>query len=273
MKYFIAFTLLTLTTDLFSQSVVLPPDSLIKKSHIKTITTYFHNDSTGEDELDCIWKYNSEGNLISSQLFDTEDTTLSIDLYFYKANLLMEDWRIGTWSKYDTIKTTYFYDDKNRVTKEVTTGKFNPFDYKANGFKNSITYNYISDTVTLKKYEGSARTHRGSGEDSLIYNSDKTLKYLFNVSIDLKVAYKYNEQKQLVSETQTSISNPNWTSSYNKYFYDKGHLTKEVVGFRLLREKDKIGEEEYLYINSENGLMNKLIRPLTYDTYKYEYYE
>lgn len=272
MKYITFFILSTLTIDLFAQSVELPPDSVIKKNRIKTITTYFNDDSI-KNELSEVWKFDLYGKLISKQLFNNEDTTLSIDLYFYKGNFLMEYWRIGTWLKYDTVRTVYLYDSNNRMTKEIYSGKFNPFDSKANGFKNCVTYTYINDTIALKKYEGDGLTYRGSGVDSLVYNPNKTLKYLYNVSIDLKISYKYNEQRQLISETQTSISNPNLTFHYNHYFYDKGQLNKEIIGHSMTGEKEKNSEQEYFYINNEKGLITKIQRPLTFDTYKYEYYK
>ena len=272
MKYIAFFILSTLTINLFAQSVELPPDSVIKKNRIKTITTYFNDDSI-KNELSEVWKFDIDGKLISKQLFDNEDTTLSIDLYFYKDNLLVEYWRIGTWLEYDTVRTAYLYDSNKRITKEITTGKFNPFDTKANGFTNSVTYTYINDTLTLKKYEGDGRTYRGSGVDSIVYNSNKTMKYLFNVSIDLKISYKYNEQRQLISETQTSISTSNRTFHYTHYLYDKGQLTKEIIGHSMTGEKEKNSEQEYFYIHDEKGLITKIQRPLTFDTYKYEYYK
>ena len=272
MKYITFFILSTLTIDLFAQSVELPPYSIIKINRIKTITTYFNDDSI-KNELSEVWKFDLDGKLISKQLFDNEDTTLSIDLYFYKDNLLMEYWRIGTWLKYDTVRTVYLYDRNNRMTKEITTGKFNPFDSKANGFQNSVTYTYINDTITLKKYEGDGRTYRGSGVDSIVYNPEKTLKYLFNVSVDLKISYKYNEQRQLISETQTSISNPKLIYHYNHYFYDNGQIVKEVIGHSMTGEKENNFEREYFYISNDQGLITKIQRPLTFDTYKYEYYK
>ena len=272
MKNLLVFLWLTLTLDLYSQSVELPPDSLINKFHVRTITTYF-NDDTTKNELSNVWQFDYNGKIISNQLFDTEDTSLTIELYFYKADLLTEYWSIGTWLKYDTVKTTYLYDKQNRIIKETTKGKFNPFDTKANGFSNSITYTHLNDSTTIKKYDGSARTYRGSGVDSLIYNKDKALKYLFNVSIDLEISYTYNDQKQLLSETTTSISAPYLTYHYNKYSYEKGRLIKEIIGHSINGEEEKKSEQIYNYINDNNGLLKEIKRPLTYDTYKYEYYK
>ncbi|NVO03516.1 MAG: hypothetical protein HXX09_12530 [Bacteroidetes bacterium] len=272
MKYFTLFILLTLASDLFSQTVEVPPDSLIKRNRIKTITSYFNDEST-KDELSEVWKFDLDGKLISRQLFDKEDTTLSMDLNFYKDNVLMETWNIGTWLKYDTVKTIYFYDGKKRVLKTITTGKFNPFNYNANGFKNTFLYLYVNDSVTLKKYEGDGLTARGSGTDSIIYNSDHTKKFLFNEGLNLKIIYKYNEQKQLISETQTTISNPNLIHHYNNYYYDNGQLIKEIIGHSVTGEKEKISEQEHFYINDNKGLISKIQRQRTFDTYKYEYYK
>jgi hypothetical protein len=187
--------------------------------------------------------------------------------------LLTEYWRIGAWLKYDTVRTAYLYDSNRRITKEITTGKFNSFNRKSNGFKNSVTYTYINDTITLKTYEGDGLSYRSSGVDSIVYNSNKTLKYLYNMSIDLKISYKYNEESQLVSETQTSISNPNLTFQYNHYFYDNGKLTKEIIGHSMTGEKEKNFKQEYIYTYNEKGLITKIQRPLTFDMYKYEYYK
>ena len=272
MKYYTLLILSTFSIGLFSQTVEVPPDSLIKKYHIKTITSYFNDDSV-KNELSLVWKFDFDGRLISKELFDNEDTTLSIRMFFYKENLLMKDWHIGTWLKYDTVRTTYLYDSNNRRIKETTIGKFNPFDRKANGFKNVVSYSYINDSVTLNKYEGNAQTYRGSGTDSIIFNPNKTIKFIFNQNIDLKIIYKYNERGQLISETQTTISNPNLIYHYNKYFYNKGLLSKETIGHSITGEKEKMHESEYFYISNEKGLFNKIQRPLTFDTYIYEYYK
>ena len=271
MKYFTLLILSTFSIGLFSQSIEIPPDSLINKYHIKTITSYFNDDSV-KSELSIVWKFDFDGRLISKELFDNEDTTLSIQMFFYKENLLIEYWNIGTWLKYDTVRTTYMYDNNNRRIKETSVGKFNPFDNKANGFKNVVSYTYINDSVTLKNYEGSPLTYRGSGTDSIIYNSNKSIKYIFNQNIDLKIIHKYNERRELISEMQTTISNPNLIYHYNNYFYNKGLLSKEIIGHSMTGEKEKISEYEYLYINNDKGLIIKIQRPLTFDTYQYEYY-
>lgn len=145
MRYIAFYILSILTIDLCAQSVELPPDSIIKKNHIKTITSFFNDDSI-KNELFVVWKFDVYGNLISRQLFNNGDTTLSMDVYFYKDNLISESWRIGTWLKYDTVRTTYIYDNLNRKIKETTKGKFNPFKGKSNGFINHITYTYFPHT-------------------------------------------------------------------------------------------------------------------------------
>jgi hypothetical protein len=272
MKYFTLVILSAFTIDLFSQSVELPPDSLIKKYHIKTITSYFNDDSI-KNELSKVWKFDHNGKLISEQLFDNEDTTTSIELFFYKENLLTEYWHTGSWGKYDTLKIIYFYDNKNRISQTISTGNYNPFNQKIKGFRNTIKYAYINDSITLKTYEGNALTVMGSAVDSLVYNPNKTIKYLFKVSEDLKIIYKYNSQKQLINETWTSISYPNKISSYKKYFYDNRLLVKEISGRSKLFGKKGYYETKYLYNNNDKGLLIKLKRPETFDTYTYEYYK
>ena len=272
MKFTLIFIWLTLTLDLFGQTIKLPTDSLIKKFHIKTITTYFNDDST-RHELSNVWKFNDIGRLISNQLFDSEDSTKDIELSFYKSNLLYEIWNIGTWIKFDTVKTTYFYDYQNRKINETTVGKFNPFNCKTNGFKNSVTYTYLNDSVVVKKYVGNALTARGSGIDSIIYNKDKTFRLLINKENDLKILYSYNDKKQLAAEVQMSNSNPDLIFHYNKYFYENGQLIKEIIGHSIDGSKENNSERIYYYTNDRNGLLIKIKRPMTYDTYEYEYYK
>lgn len=273
MKYIAFFILSTLTIDLFAQSFELPPDNVIKKNRIKTITTYFNDDSI-KNELSEVWKFDLDGKLISKQLFDNEDTTLSIDLYFYKDNLLMEYWSVGTWTEYDTVKTTYFYDNQNRKIKVNTEGKFNPFNGESNGFINTTSFTYLNDSIVVKKYEGNALTARGSGIDSIIYNKDKTIKYLFNNTNNLKYSYYYNHQKQLLSEILTSIHDPFYIYRYCKYFYENGRLLRETLGLRKSSdEKEEYSETEYYYIYDNKGLFKEIKRPLNFDTYKYEFYE
>src|SRR5687768_7418519 len=109
MKNLLAFILLTLSIEFIGQTFELPPDSLIRKFRVKSITTYWNDDST-KSELSSVYKFNEAGNLISEQLYDNEDSTKDIELFFYKDRLLSEHWHISTWAKFDTIRTTYTYD-------------------------------------------------------------------------------------------------------------------------------------------------------------------
>jgi len=272
MKKLQIFIWLILTLELFGQTIDLPPDSLIKKFHIKAITTYLNDDSV-KNVLSNIWKFNDNGELVSNQLFVSEDTTLDIELFFYKNNLLSAHWHIGTWTKYDTVKTIYHYDNQKRIIKETTVAKFNPFNNKSEGFMNSVTYTYLNDSIVMKKYEGNALTSRGSGIDSIIYNKDNTLRLLFNKENDLKILYSYNDEKQLLSEVQTSTSTPDLVFQYNKYVYEKDRLIKEIIGHSIDGKKEKISEQVYYYINDKNGLLMKIERQWTFDTYEYEYYK
>src|SRR5690606_11751221 len=120
--------------------------------------------------------------------------------------------------EYDTIMTTYFYDNENRKIKETVVGEFNPFNGKSNGFTNLVTYTYLNDSIVIKRYEGNGLAARGSGMDSIINNKDKIIR-LFNRENDLKILYSYNDKYQLVSKIQTSIAEPDLIFQYNKYLY------------------------------------------------------
>lgn len=267
MKYFIVILLLMLSLKLVSQSVYghLPADSLIKKFHVKTITTYYSDDST-KDELEDVWKFDTAGQLISQQLFDIDDTTLDIDMYFYNAKLLMEYWQIATWDKYDTIITKYIYDQHNRISKELINGKANGIDYY-------VTYTYLNDSITLKEYNGKGKSSYSSGIDSLVYNPDKSLKDLFNISQELRISYKYNLQQQLVSVTQLSIYDSNDVINYKKYIYEKGQLITEIYGYQRADKNQKDILDESFYFYNDNGLINKIERSVMVTTYKYEYFK
>ncbi len=271
LKYITLILLFNLPIWLFSQSFELPPDSLIKKYRVKSISSYF-NSASVKHELSWVWKFNTDGQLISRELFDNEDTTLCVRLFFYKEGLLVEDWNIGVWRRYDTIKTSYHYDVNNKLINELSIGKYNHFNIKGKGLRNEIFYSYPNDSVMTKKYKGNSLTYRGSGTDSVIYNPDGTIKLLLNKKIDLKTIYKYNENKQLISETNASISNPNLIFWQHIYFYKKGELTKEIARHSVTGEKERISDGEYFYINNDKGLLIKIQRPFTFETYVYEYF-
>lgn len=267
MKYYIVSILLILSIELFSQSVDvnIPPDSLIKRYQVKTITTFYSKDSNKE-ELDNIFVFDSNGKLISRQIFDIEDSIYELDMYFYHASILKEYWEIGTRFKNDTLKTTYIYDSYNKVSKELNRVKSLGIDY-------TVTYTYVNDSITLKKYKGKSNNDRLYGIDSLIYNPDKSLKDLFNDSQDLKISFEYNQFKQIISESYYLISSSTFSFRYKKYFYEKGRLVKVIIGSPRFDVNRKDLVFEYSYFYNDNGLINKKETPGSVTTYKYIYFK
>lgn len=276
MKRLITILSIFLTSGLLCQTVGqsfdLPPDSLIKKYRVKTITSYFSNDSE-KNTLDIIWKFDESGNLISKELIDKDDPSVSKEVYFYNDNRKIAQWNIGTWSKYDTLKTTFYYDSNNRLTKTVTRGKYGKFNRKLMGLYNTTSYKYVNDTTTIVTYEGNSLAAMQSGPDSLVYNRNKLLLYHYNKSNDLKISYIYNEQKQLVSKSEGSISDPTYIRSYDKFTYKNGLLIREEHTYTDFWDKNKKSHSTTEYISNSKGLLEKVQRPLTWDVYKYEYYK
>lgn len=271
-------TILTIfsTIDLFCQTIGqsfdLPPDTLIRKYHVKTITSYFSNDSE-KNTLDMIWEFDKSGNLISRELIDKDDPSVDKNVYFYKNDIKVEQWEIGTWSKYDTLKTTFYYDTKNRLTKTVTKGKYGMFNRKLTGLNNTTSYNYVNDTITIVTYQGNGLAAMQSGSDSLVYTQNKLLLYQYNKSNDLKISYSYNGQSQLLSKSEGSISGPTYIRSHDKFTYENGRLIREEHSYTDFQDKNKQSLSTTEYINNSKGLLKKVKRPLTWDTYKYEFYK
>jgi hypothetical protein len=272
MKILIKLLSIFSTIQLCCQSIELPPDSLIRKYHVNTITTYFTSDYE-KSALDNIWKFDQSGNLISKELIDKDDPSVSKDLYFYKDNRKVEHWAIGTWTKYDTLRTTFYYDEKNRLITTVTKGKYGMFDRKLRGLQNTTSYKYLNDTICIVTYEGNNLTASQSGPDSLIYNSAKLLTYQFSKSNDLITSYVYNGQGQLVLKTVGSISDPTYIRTCDKFIYKNGLLIREEHLYTDFEDKTKQAKSEYDYINNSKGLLEKIQRPFNYNTYKYEFYK
>jgi hypothetical protein len=265
-----------MTIDLVGQTIgqsfELPPDSLIRKYHVKTITSYFSNGKE-KNTLDMIWKFDESGNLISKELIDKDEPSIDKDVYFYKNNRKVEQWKIGTWSRYDTLKSIFNYDTRNRLTKTVTKGKYGMFNRKLTGLHNTTSYSYINDTITIVKYEGNNLTAMESGNDSLVYNRNKLLLFHYNISNDLKILYSYNEQNQLILKSECSISDPTYVRRYSKFTYENGLLIREEYSYTDFEDRSKQSHSTTEYTNNSKGLLEKVERPLTWDNYKYEFYK
>jgi hypothetical protein len=277
MKRLITILTILSTIDLVSQANIgqsfeLPPDTIIRKCHIKTIKSYFSNDSK-KNTLDMIWSFDKSGNLISRELIDKDDPSVSKDLYFYENNRKVEQWEIGTWIKYDTLKTKFYYDDKNRLIKTLTKGKYGMFNRKLLGLQNTASYKYINDNTAIVTYEGNNLVAMQSGPDSLVYNRNKLLLCQFNLTNDLKIVYSYNLQKQLVSKSEGSISDPTYIMRYSKFTYENGLLIREEYSYTDFEDKSKQSHSTTEYTNNSKGLLEKVARPLTWDNYKYEFYK
>lgn len=271
LNFCISFLFLLLSSNIFSQTFELPPDSLIKKLHVKTITSYL-NDLSGNIEFWNVWKFDINGNLISNQLFASDDTTLCIDLYYYDGNILREYWMIGERLTHDTVVTTYFYNDEGRLIKEIHNGD-NPYHSKDTNSIWYADYYYLNDSIVVKKYSGDTWSSYESGKDSMIYNSDQLIQCKFYIEADSKVIYQYNDQKQLIRKTISTISQPILTYTDDKYKYSDGQLKKEIAGNSFDGSKQKMHYVKYTYVYNKNGLIEKIIRSKTYDTYKYEFYD
>ena len=276
MKQSITFLSLFLTIELSSQTIgqsfELPPDTLIRKHHIKTVKSYFSNDSE-KNALDIIWTFDKSGNLLSKELIDKDDTSVSKDVNFYKDNRIVEQWDIGTWTKYDTLRTTFYYDNNNRVIKTVTKGKYGMFNRKLSGLQNTTFYKYINDTITIMTYEGNNLAAIQSGPDSLVYNRNKLLLFRYNKNNDLKISYSYNGQRQLTSKVEGSISDTTYIKSLDKFTYARGLLITEEHTYTDFQDRSKQSHSTTAFINDSKGLLEKVERPLTWDTYKYEFYK
>lgn len=276
MKRLIILLTILSTIDLFCQTIgqsfELPPDSLIRKYRVKTITSYFSNNSE-KNTLDMIWKFDESGNLISKELIDKDEPSVDKVMYFYKNNRKVEQWNIGTWSRYDTLKSVFYYDTKDRLTKTVTKGKYGMFNTKLKGLYNTTSYNYINDTITIVKYEGNNLTAMESGNDSLVYNRNKLLLCQFNISNDLKTLYSYNEQNQLILKTEGLISDTNFIRRIYTFSYKNGLLIREEYTYTDFLNENKKSHTTTEYINNSKGLLEKVERPFNYDTYRYEFYK
>ncbi len=275
MKRIVPLSCIMWSINLFSQSVYksieIPPDSLIKKHHVKTITSFF-SDDTEKNTLDMVWKFDKAGNLISKELFDIDDPSIDKTLYFYNGNIKEEEWQIGTWLAYDTLKTKFYYDAKGRLQKTVTIGKYGHFDATSQGLEKTTTYQYINDTTVIVTYEGNNRSAMQSGSDSLVYNKQNLLLFKYSKSNDLKTSYHYNTKNQIIAISLRSISDPESLNVEDKFTYENGQVIRQEHTYIGSFGNHNKAVFTTLYKNNTKGLLETVERPLNFDTYMYEFY-
>lgn len=241
----------------FSQYLACSDSSSIRKNKVKTSSSWFFNDVFNND-LGEIWTYDKKGRITSYELIDSKDTSKDIEIFFYKNNLLLEEWHIGTWQKYDTIRTTYVYNSNNQLLSKTVKGGWCSYSFECV---------YENDLLTGRIYEEGSNC--SFDDDTLIYDQQKRLQKKLNIFKDFCFSYTYNSDGQLSGERKTAISDTNLIYHFANYYYQDDKLINEVIGNSKLGKKEKTRKFEFRYEYFDNGLLKEIQR---FDYGKMSYY-
>jgi hypothetical protein len=186
----------------------------------------------------------------SYELIDSQDPSKDIEIYFYKNNLLVEEWHIGTWQGYDTIRTKYVYNDRNLLLSKTVKGGWCSYSFECLYDDNDLMTNRIYEEGLSCSYD----------DDTLIYNSQKQLQKKLNPEKDICFSYTYNPNGRLLSERKTLISDTNTVYFYANYYYIGKQLMKEDVGNSKSGKKERLRKYTFNYSYFDNGLLKEIRR-------------
>lgn len=232
----------------FAQLLPCSDSAAIRKNKVKTSSSYFFNETFNND-LGEIWTYDKKGRITSYELIDSKDTSKDIEIYFYDNNLLVQEWHIGTWQKYDTIRTKYKYNSNNQLLSKTVNGGWCSYAYECI---------YENDLLTNVVYEDGGSC--SFDDDTLVYDSQKRLQKKINIAKDFYFDYTYDSDGRILSEKKLGISDPNIVYHVANYFYLDGKLVKEEVASSKTGNKERLKRYNFNYYYYDNGLLKEIRR-------------
>ena len=233
----------------FSQYLPCSDSAAIRKNKVKTSSSWFFNETFNND-LGEIWTYDKRGRMTSYELIDSKDTSKDIEIYFYKNDLLVSEWHIGTWQKYDTIHTIYKYNNNNQLLSKSVKGGWCSYYYDCIYDNNNLLTNIVYEEGGNCSYD----------DDSLVYNSQKQLHKKLNYAKDVCFAYLYDSDGHIISEKKTAISDSNIVYHFASYHYLEGKLVKEEIGTSKTGNKERLKKYKFNYYYFDNGLLKEIRR-------------
>lgn len=278
----LAFALLYFLSHIpaLSQTFLTPSDILVKKNHVKKITSKFA-DSLRTDHSSLlirrIWNFDSTGKLIREQGIGSGVITH----YYSDEGLLRTSIIIG--QQIDTV--TYTYDQNKRLLNQ----SYRKYDRSrlTLSWEHNCQFNYPNKNMTI--LENEIISHYGSRLDSelysdtLLYNDAKLPVIEIRTNQKTKTYSYYNRKKELTHKTETTKT-PNFYKK-TEFIYRKGRLIREeeyYINGKFVQSKTLF---EYIY--DERGLIKHIIitrniygekddssnsNKRTFHIYDYEYY-
>lgn len=168
MKHSIFIIALLISLKGFSQFEYIDQSNLYKKYSIQEVNAY-DNDS-GQIINDERWLIDKKGRIYSYKLLETkDDSTFSLNIYFFENDLLTKVYDIGIWNtrtnKVDTVTTIYIFNENKQVVRSIYSSTRN-----SDTLKNTYKYN---DNLLIKKtfYDSYSRIQ---AIDSTFYYTDLT---------------------------------------------------------------------------------------------------
>ncbi len=233
----------------FSQYLACSDSTSIRKNKVKTSSSWFFNETFNND-LGEIWTYDKQGRMTSYELVDSKDTSKDIEIYFYKNNLLIEEWHIGTWHKYDTIRTIYEYNKSNQPLSKTVKGGWCSYSFECVYDDKGLLTNRVYEEGSNCSYD----------DDTLIYDTQKQLRKKLNISKDFCFSYTYDLNGCVLSEKKTAISDTNIIYQFINYYYLEGKLVKEEIENSKSGKKERLRKYQFNYYYYDNGLLKEIRR-------------
>jgi hypothetical protein len=286
MKHSIFIIILLISSKGFAQFEYIDQSDLYKKYSVQEVNA-FDNDS-GQIINDEKWLIDTNGRIYWHKLLETEDdSTFSLDIYFFEKDLLVKAYEIGIWNtrtnKLDTGQTTYFFNSNELLEKIIYSNTRNHdtlkliCEYNNNILTSRTYYNAYSKIQEIDSifYYSNLNAHieqttyffSMAGSDIREPISKKLTYYDTTGTINLELDFEFenNGISTLVRSKSFVYKDGKLIQTINLYLE-----TKELWGTELRKT------EEYFFYDSKGFVIKKewysdnLADPYLLYTYDYK---
>lgn len=174
----------------------------------------------GDTESKEVFKYDRKGNCIFNKYEDDDGYSICHTDYNDKKMIVKKETEMHD-LKYDSHNICdYYYDDNDRLIKEISTESDDRFyEYDENGLLKTLKTNSRFGWSSEERYD--------YDENGLLL---KTVDYASDNTISSEIKYDYNDESELISETQIYYRDNDSIDIYEiHYTYDSnGNKTSET---------------------------------------------
>lgn len=274
MKYVISIITIMLSIEVFAQFVYIDQTELYVELDIKEVNS-FDNDS-GINVNDERWLVDEKGRIISNELLPIyDDSAFSKQLYFYENDKHIKTVHIKfrylsalTSNKVDTSVTTYFFNEKDQVTKSIYTST------RKTDTSVSVYENDEDKFIRKVMYD---RNNRVTAIDSVLYykngrphiESRIYFNHYFSISDESKISGKVNSYFDitglinLVLKLQFNNDGHFIPVESESFVYQNGKLIRTItidLGTEIIYDSvwdENLRKTETYFYYDERGLVIK----------------